>query len=103
MVSIIIGGSLNTFWTQQVFRLERDQWVPIDKPPGAEVGFFRDQLLLQLRKDWVLRIALSRVAAAIALKISSRRKERFPFCLSPLRPPFMTLRLQGLDPSQCTG
>jgi len=75
----------DTFWTQQVFRLERDQWVPIDKPPGAEVGFFRDQLLLQLRKDWVLphKTFSAGSLLTIALKDFLQKERTFSVLFEP--------------------
>ena len=75
----------DTFWTQQVFRLDRDQWVRIDKPPGAEVGFFRDQLLLQLRKDWVLphKTFLAGSLLAIALKDFLQEERTFSVLFEP--------------------
>ncbi|MBT5925529.1 MAG: S9 family peptidase, partial [Verrucomicrobia bacterium] len=42
----------DTFWTNESFIRKDSDWVRIDKPNGAELGFFNNHLLLTLRKDW---------------------------------------------------
>ena len=43
-----------TFWTNEMFLLEGEEWVPIPKPAGAMARPFREWLFLELRKDWTL-------------------------------------------------
>ncbi len=42
----------DTFWTNETFIKQGEEWVRIDKPEGAEISFFNNHLLLTLRKDW---------------------------------------------------
>ena len=41
-----------TFFTNKAFLNWEGAWTPVDKPDGAEVSIFRDQLLFELRADW---------------------------------------------------
>ncbi len=41
-----------TFFSNETFLRQGDQWVKLDKPDDAEVSTFDDQLLLRLRSDW---------------------------------------------------
>ena len=41
-----------TFFTNEEYLRQGDQWTRIDKPIDATVGTFEDQLLLRLRSDW---------------------------------------------------
>lgn len=40
-----------TFFTSDTYLRRGEEWVKIDKPDDAQVGTFRDQLLLELRSD----------------------------------------------------
>ncbi len=41
-----------TFFSNESFLRQGDQWVKIEKPADAELGTFGDQLLIRLRTDW---------------------------------------------------
>jgi prolyl oligopeptidase len=41
-----------TFFTDDTYLRQGDDWVRIDKPDDAQVGTYDDQLFLQLRSDW---------------------------------------------------
>jgi prolyl oligopeptidase len=41
-----------TFFTNEEYLRQGDEWVRIDKPADALVSTFEDQLLLRLRSDW---------------------------------------------------
>lgn len=43
-----------TFWTTEVHLLSKKGSTRIDKPEGATLEFWRDQILLRLRKDWAV-------------------------------------------------
>ena len=43
-----------TFWTTEVYLLGKKGPSKIDKPDGAVLDFWRDQILLRLRKDWTV-------------------------------------------------
>ena len=43
-----------TFYTNQTFLLRDGKLIPIDKPDDADMGTFRDWLLLKLRTDWTI-------------------------------------------------
>ncbi len=72
-----------TFFTSQDFVRQGDRWVRIDKPDDAQVSTFENQLLLQLRSDWVrgkkTYPAGSLVAADFAAWMKGERKLTFVF------------------------
>ena len=48
----VFGRSV-TFYTDQLYLLLGDKQVAIDKPADAELSFWRDRVLLELRSDWL--------------------------------------------------
>ena len=47
----VFGRSV-TFYTNTLYLLQGDKQVAIDKPADAELSFWRDRVLLELRSDW---------------------------------------------------
>ena len=47
----VFGRSV-TFYSDQLFLLQGDKQVAIDKPADAQLSFWRDRVLLELRSDW---------------------------------------------------
>ncbi len=49
-----VFGRAVTFYTNQIYLLQGDKQVPIDKPADAQLAFWRDRVLLELRSDWTV-------------------------------------------------
>ena len=47
-----VFGRFITFYTDQLYLLQGDKQVAIDKPADAQLSFWRDRVLLELRSDW---------------------------------------------------
>ena len=47
-----VFGRFTTFYTNQIYLRQGDKQLAIDKPADAQLAFWRDRVLLQLRSDW---------------------------------------------------
>ena len=47
-----VFGRFVTFYSDQLYLLQGDKQVAIDKPADAQLAFWRDRVLLELRSDW---------------------------------------------------
>jgi len=45
-------GRVVDFYNSKQFLLEGDKGVPVDKPDDAQLAFWRDRVLIELRSDW---------------------------------------------------
>ena len=48
----IVLGRVVDFYNSKQFLLQGDQVVPVDKPDDAQLSFWRDRVLIELRSDW---------------------------------------------------
>ena len=55
-----------TFFTSELWVHRGDQWIKIDKPDDARIDTFKDQILIRLRSDWVVRNKKFRAGALLA-------------------------------------
>ena len=53
-----VFGRSTTFYTSQIYLLQGDTQRAIDKPADAELAFWRDRVLLELRSDWTVGTAV---------------------------------------------
>lgn len=60
-----------TFWTNESFIRKGTEWVRIDKPDGAEVSFFKNHILLTLRKDWVTANQTYKAGSLLASELTA--------------------------------
>ncbi|MDG1890901.1 MAG: prolyl oligopeptidase family serine peptidase [Verrucomicrobiota bacterium] len=61
----------DTFWTSEAFIKHAERWVKIEKPPGSEIGFFKNHLLLTLRQDWVINEKTYLAGSLLAVDLPS--------------------------------
>jgi prolyl oligopeptidase len=47
-------GRATSFYSNQLFLLQGEKQLPIDKPADAKLAFWREHLLLELRSDWTV-------------------------------------------------
>jgi prolyl oligopeptidase len=63
-----------TFFTDDTYLRQGDDWVKIDKPDDAHVGTFDDQVLFQLRSDWKVNGTNFPAGALLAADLSTYLK-----------------------------
>jgi prolyl oligopeptidase len=63
-----------TFFTDDTYLRQGDDWVKIDKPDDAQAGTYDDQLCLQLRSDWAVNGKTYPAGALLAANLAAYLK-----------------------------
>ena len=95
-----VFGRMLDFYNNSLVLLQGDQPLPIDKPRDAQLSFWRERVLLELRSDWTVAGSTwprgSLLAADAAAYLSGERK------LIALFTPTATRSLEGFVTTRST-
>ena len=96
----IVLGRVVDFYNSKQFLLQGDQVVPVDKPDDAQLSFWRDRVLIELRSDWrVGERTYARGSLLVGDAAAYLKGERR---LQPLFTPTPTRSLSGTSTTRST-
>ncbi len=96
----IVLGRVVDFYNSKQFLLQGDKVLPVDKPDDAQLSFWRDRVLIELRSDW--RVGERNFARGSLLVGDAAAYLKGERQLQPLFTPTATRSLSGTSTTRST-